>query len=73
MRVSKNSARSPRSSIAGVVALVAAIGAIGISAAWWCFTHGYSLYYGDAEAHLNIARRILDSPTMKMFLISNSL
>ena len=26
-----------------------------------CFTHGYLLLYGDAVAHLGIARRILDS------------
>ena len=36
---------------------------ISISAASWCFERGYVLYYGDAEAHLNIARRILDSRT----------
>src|SRR6185369_3295184 len=60
MRGSKSSAASPRSSLAGVAALLSAIG---IGAAWWCFAHGYPLYYGDAEAHLNIARRILDSRT----------
>ena len=66
MRVSKSSASLRRSSaagIAGLAAVVALLAAIGISAAWWCFQHGYSLYYGDAEAHLNIARRILDSRT----------
>ena len=60
MRGSKSSAASPRSSLAGVAMLLAAIGS---GAAWWCFAQGYSLYYGDAEAHLNIARRILDSRT----------
>jgi hypothetical protein len=60
MRGSKSSALSRRSSVAAVAILLAAIG---IGAAWWCFAHGYSLYYGDAEAHLNIARRILDSRT----------
>ncbi len=34
---------------------------IGISAAAWFYSQGYLLYYGDAEAHLNIARRIVDS------------
>lgn len=29
----------------------------------WLFSRGYLLYFGDAEAHLNIARRILDSRT----------
>jgi len=60
MRASKSSAASPRSSLAGVAVLLAAIGT---GAAWWCFARGYTLYYGDAEAHLNIARRILDSRT----------
>jgi hypothetical protein len=36
---------------------------IGASAVWWTYKHGYTLYYGDAEAHLNIARRVLDSRT----------
>ena len=27
------------------------------------YAHGWLLYYGDAEAHLNIARRMLDSQT----------
>lgn len=29
----------------------------------WCARQGYTLYYGDAEAHLDIARRVLDSET----------
>ncbi|MEO5924552.1 MAG: glycosyltransferase family 39 protein [Bryobacteraceae bacterium] len=40
--------------------LLALYGAI---AAWYLWSHGYSYYYGDAEAHLNIARRIFDSRT----------
>jgi len=60
MRASKSSASSPRFNAAGVGALFAVLG---IGAAWWCLARGYPLYYGDAEAHLNIARRILDSRT----------
>jgi hypothetical protein len=60
MRGSKSSAASRRSSLAAVAALLAVAG---IGAAWWCFSRGYTLYFGDAEAHLNIARRILDSRT----------
>ena len=37
--------------------------AMSAAALWWCATRGYTLYYGDAEAHLNIARRVLDSRT----------
>ena len=39
------------------------LAAVSATAAWWCAAHGYTLYYGDAEAHLNIARRVLDSRT----------
>jgi len=64
MRGSKSSAPLRRSSLAGVaVTLAALLSVIGIGAAWWCFARGYTLYFGDAEAHLNIARRILDSRT----------
>ncbi len=37
--------------------------AISVTAVLWCASRGYTLYYGDAEAHLNIARRIVDSRT----------
>ncbi|HTB14497.1 MAG TPA: hypothetical protein VK752_23160 [Bryobacteraceae bacterium] len=37
--------------------------AIAVTAARWTFAHGYTLYYGDAESHFDIARRILDSRT----------
>src|SRR5690348_534624 len=63
MPASKSSAallRSDRLAAAGVFALLACIS---VAAARWCFLRGYALYYGDAEAHLNIARRILDSRT----------
>ena len=33
------------------------------AAVWWIAAQGYTLYYGDAEAHLNTARRIVDSRT----------
>ena len=43
--------------------MVLLLAALGAAAAWWCASRGYTLYYGDAEAHLNIARRVLDSRT----------
>ncbi len=46
-----------------LAAIAALLALISITAASWCFGRGYTLYYGDAEAHLNIARRILDSRT----------
>ena len=30
---------------------------------WWCLQHDYIFYYGDAQAHLAIARRMIDSRT----------
>ena len=43
--------------------MILLLAAVSGAAAWWCFARGYTLYYGDAEAHLNIARRVLDSRT----------
>ncbi len=63
MTASKNSADSRifRAVAYGCAILLAAV--IAIAAARWTFAHGYVLYYGDAESHFNIARRILDSRT----------
>ncbi len=41
------------------IALMAVV--LGFMALLICFTRGYVLLYGDAVAHLGIARRILDS------------
>jgi hypothetical protein len=63
MSASKNSADSRIFKVGafGCAALVAI--AVAITAARWTFAHGYALYYGDAESHFDIARRILDSRT----------
>jgi hypothetical protein len=37
------------------------LAALGMAAVWFFFRNGQLYWYGDAEAHLNIARRILDS------------
>jgi len=37
----------------------------------WINWQGYTLYYGDSEAHLNIARRVLDSRTPGLFQIGS--
>lgn len=44
-----------------VAALLLAI--LAVAATWWVQERGYTQYYGDAQAHLNIARRVLDSQT----------
>ena len=37
--------------------------AFSAAALWFCLERGYVLYYGDAQAHLSIARRLMDSRT----------
>ncbi|MEP7365173.1 MAG: glycosyltransferase family 39 protein [Acidobacteriota bacterium] len=46
--------------LAGLCVWVAALGWGALAAAWHA-AQGWAYYYGDAEAHLNIGRRILDS------------
>lgn len=41
--------------------IFAALAALSASATAYVFRSGWTLYYGDAEAHLNIARRVVDS------------
>jgi hypothetical protein len=43
--------------------VVLALTAWSAAAVWFFYSRGWLLYYGDAEAHLNIARRIFDSQT----------
>jgi hypothetical protein len=62
-----NSADSPRSKpfqrtaepflVASALAIVAALAVL------WFSEHGYILYYGDAQSHLNLARSLIDSRT----------
>ncbi len=57
-----NSKAAPRFSAWDLlpVPLLALVSAIAV---WYFYSHGWLLYYGDAEAHLNTARRILDNQT----------
>src|SRR5690349_18325488 len=60
------SGSSPRFNIriAGGIALVAVLlSALAALAVSWCSHHGYILYYGDAQSHLNLSRSIVDSRT----------
>ncbi len=65
LKSSASSLRSSSKELAGGGQLLLALllTAISATALWWCAARGYMLYYGDAEAHLNIARRVLDSRT----------
>lgn len=65
-RISKKKRAAGAPSGAGWVSLIVvflAIALVSTAAVIWISRHGYTLYYGDAEAHLNIARRIVDSRT----------
>ncbi len=68
MAASKNSRNSPRFkglalSVLPVVVCALVCGAVMACAAWYFQNTGATLYYGDAEANLDIARRIIDSRT----------
>jgi len=52
-----------------VVALLAIVSA-GFAAL--CYAHGWTLYYGDAQAHLDNARRIIDSRTPGYYQIGTA-
>ncbi len=61
-----NSVASPRSNRATLRQIVGVCGGLSVLvflSAWWCFRGGYILYYGDAQAHLNISRGLIDSRT----------
>src|SRR5450755_3702234 len=58
--VIKSSKTAPRFSVAIVLAALVAISGAAIAV---FYLNGRLLYYGDAEAHLNIARRMVDSRT----------
>jgi hypothetical protein len=58
-----NSRTAPRSSALEVSAAVLLLTLASAAAVWFFHARGWLLWYGDAEAHLNTARRILDNQT----------
>ncbi len=60
MTGSGNSRASRVFELAAVLLLLAALSAAAVA---WVQARGYTLYFGDAEAHLNIARRVVDTRT----------
>lgn len=61
-RPARNS-RAARNSIISTLCAALCAAAISCAALYFFYHRGYLLYYGDAECHLNIARRIIDSRT----------
>ena len=43
--------------------MICALIVLACVAVWWCFAHGYILYFGDAQSHLDISRSLIDSRT----------
>src|SRR5215475_4778967 len=64
MRKSKRAIRSSKPALRfELPALVTALAILSALAVSYFYSHGWQLWYGDAEAHLNTARRIIDSRT----------
>ncbi len=58
-----NSKPAPVSERSGVVWAVASTALVSAASIWFFYSAGSILYFGDAESHLNIARRMVDSRT----------
>ena len=63
MRATSSSKTAPTFSGTSVLACGLILAVCSAAAVLLCYTRGWILYYGDAECHLDIARRILDSQT----------
>ncbi|HYW48084.1 MAG TPA: glycosyltransferase family 39 protein [Bryobacteraceae bacterium] len=61
-RAIRSSKAARRSNLTGL-APVPVLALVSAAAAWFFYSHGWLLWYGDAEAHLNTARRIIDNQT----------
>jgi hypothetical protein len=62
-RRSKAPAGASKQGLFAVPVAFLASAAVMASAVWWFYKTGATLYWGDAESHLDIARRIVDSRT----------
>ncbi len=62
-RASKQPAREKAGAWWDTPLAMLAFAVISAGAVWFVYQHGFTLYYGDAVSHLNIARRIVDSRT----------
>jgi dolichyl-phosphate-mannose-protein mannosyltransferase len=61
--ISKPASAPARPSAFVLAAVMLWLPALSAGAVWWFFKQGQLLWYGDATAHLNIARSIIDSRT----------
>lgn len=63
MRAIPSSKTAPSFSISGVLLCGFLLAVWSAAAVYLCYSQGWLLYYGDAECHLDIARRMVDSQT----------
>jgi hypothetical protein len=63
MHAIPSSKTAPAFSIAGVLLCGLVLAVWSAAAVYLCYSRGWLLYYGDAECHLDIARRMVDSQT----------
>lgn len=63
MRGIRNSKTAPTFSVGGILLCAFLLALASASAVWLCYARGWTLYYGDAECHLDIARRVVDAQT----------
>src|ERR1039458_7203501 len=63
MRATPSSKTAPIFSGAGVLLCGLLLAVWSAAAVYLCYSRGWLLYYGDAECHLDIARRMVDSQT----------
>ena len=63
MRGIPSSKTAPTFSVGGVLLCGLLLALWSAAAIWLCASRGWLLYYGDAECHLDIARRLIDSQT----------
>ena len=59
----RNSVVLRRSSFSEIAVVILLLAVTASTFGFWLYLHGYVLYYGDAQAHLNISRSIIDSRT----------
>ena len=63
MPATTSSKTAPTFSAAPVVLCALLLALWSAAAVYFCYARGWLLYYGDAECHLDIARRLVDSQT----------
>ena len=61
--VARHARKSSSGSLWDTLLVMVVLAIISAAALRYVYEHGYTLYYGDATAHVNIARRITDSRT----------